>query len=185
MSLDDLIQSRRNESKERKRESVKAGITKTKKTPTKADAIVGKGKAKRTAAQANRRGIVSSEKPTSMQVEKETYRQQRKTQGPGRFPREAKTSQSHSEADVRSKARALQNNKRQGGSAGTDNPRPPTKKALNAAVRAMNDAGYSVPRGMQMVVSFAPAPNNQGGRGNAGRGGRGGGGRGRGRSRGR
>lgn len=36
--------------------------------------------------------------------------------------------------------------------------RPPSKKAVNAAVDAMQGAGFKVPSGMQMVISFAPAP---------------------------
>merc|ERR1711933_352140 len=35
--------------------------------------------------------------------------------------------------------------------------RPPTKKALNAAVTAMKDSGFKIPNGVQMVISFAPS----------------------------
>jgi hypothetical protein len=36
--------------------------------------------------------------------------------------------------------------------------RPPSKKAIKAAVAAMEDKGFQMPEGMQMVISFAPKP---------------------------
>jgi len=51
-----------------------------------------------------------------------------------------------------------------------DVAKPPTKKAVTAAVRAMKDAGFDPPKGMQVVISFQPKPaasnnnnNRQGG----------------------
>lgn len=38
-------------------------------------------------------------------------------------------------------------------------PRTPTKKAVSAAVQAMANNGFRPPEGMQMVISFAPAPD--------------------------
>jgi hypothetical protein len=35
--------------------------------------------------------------------------------------------------------------------------KPPSKMAITAAVEAMSSKGYNVPKGMQMVISFAPA----------------------------
>jgi hypothetical protein len=40
-------------------------------------------------------------------------------------------------------------------------PRPPSKKAIQAAVAAMEAKGFKTPVGMQMVISFAPGPNPQ------------------------
>ena len=39
---------------------------------------------------------------------------------------------------------------------------PPSKKAVKAAVTAMEQKGFTIPDGMQMVISFAPAPNAAG-----------------------
>jgi len=53
--------------------------------------------------------------------------------------------------------------------------RAPPKKAVNAAMKAMNTAGFTAPKGMKMVISFAPVdkptntnqkkPNNKKGQG--------------------
>ena len=82
--------------------------------------------------------------------------------------------------------------------------KPPSRKAVVAAVNAMEAKGYQIPEGMKMVISFAPKGENPtkpaatpsmgtstriqqqgGGRGDSGRGGPGRGGRRGGRSGGR
>ena len=52
------------------------------------------------------------------------------------------------------KQQQQQKKQQQGGGNQRGVPKPPTKKALNAAVQAMSGAGFSVPKGMQMVISF-------------------------------
>ena len=37
---------------------------------------------------------------------------------------------------------------------------PPPKKAVNAAVAAMTNAGYQVPKDMKLVISFVPNATN-------------------------
>jgi hypothetical protein len=39
--------------------------------------------------------------------------------------------------------------------------RGPTKKAVSAAVRAMKDAGFEPPKGMQVVISFTPKESQE------------------------
>ena len=70
-SLDDLIKDRRKEAAavKKQRAGPKSNATSRAKKPSAADKSVGKGKAKRAAAAAARRGITASSKPTAMQVE--------------------------------------------------------------------------------------------------------------------
>mmetsp|Transcript_30515 Transcript_30515/g.46228 ORF Transcript_30515/g.46228 Transcript_30515/m.46228 type:complete len:229 (-) Transcript_30515:724-1410(-) len=195
VSLDDMIKQRRTKSTNNRKASA-------------VDKTVGRGRAKRQAAANARRGISDSKKPSKMEVDKEVKRETRRTARnaknkpqPGRKPK--------SEAVIKTKAKQdkkrKQENKKKGSGDLAIPPtwiggtrRPPSKKAVTAAVEAMKDSGFTVPKGMQMVISFAPAPNqdptiskqparntkgnrnNSGGRG-AGRGG----GRSRGRGRGR
>mmetsp|Transcript_23879 Transcript_23879/g.39477 ORF Transcript_23879/g.39477 Transcript_23879/m.39477 type:complete len:280 (-) Transcript_23879:996-1835(-) len=162
MSLDDMIKTRRTSSR------VKASTAKA----STADKTVAKGRAKRQAAANNRRGLAPTKKPSAMDIEKEVYRQTRRSTSstkkqatqPGRKPR--------TQADLKTKAR--QEKKKAGAKKGGKKQqdeqhlpptwiggtrRPPSKKAVAAAVDAMTDSGFKVPRGMQMVISFAPAPN--------------------------
>jgi uncharacterized membrane protein YgcG len=212
LSLDDLIKSRRKSAKPSKPAARK---------PTGADRAAGRQRATRTAKVNARRGIINNNtqggKPSPMDIEREVYRQTRMNT-PNKKNRNAPRSRQDANAQV--KARKLlqsenvkkQQKKQQAAAAApptwvTGTKRPPSKKAVNAAVTAMTENGFRVPPGMQMVISFAPAPqqapptttnNNQnkqnntnknnnkgkqtkggrgGGRGGGGGGGRGGGGR--------
>lgn len=190
VSLDDMIKQRR------------AKPNRNNKKTSTVDRTVGRGRAKRQAAANARRGISDSKKPSKMEVEKEVSRETRRSGRNQKNNPQAGRKQK-SEAAIKAKEkqdkRRKQGNKK--GSGETEIPptwiggtrRPPSKKAVTAAVEAMKESGFTVPKGMQMVISFAPAPdqppkdskpsarsNNRGrGSNNSGRGG----GRGRGRGR--
>lgn len=147
--------------------------------PTAADKAAGRQRATRTAKINARRGIQQDTqgKPTAMDIEREVYRQTRMNNTPakektgGRQPRSRKDSAAQVKArkqqknETKKKAAAAQQNKKKGKDAAVPTwvagtKRPPSKKAVNAAVNAMSNAGFKVPQGMQMVISFAPAPEN-------------------------
>jgi hypothetical protein len=153
---DDMIKSRRTSTPKKAAVKVSTG-----------DKQVAKGRAARQAAANNRRGISATKKPSAMDIEKEVYRQTRRSTSttkkqstqPGRKPR--------TQADLKTKARN-EKKKHTGNKKQQETPlpptwiggtrRPPSRKAVTAAVDAMTGAGFKVPKGMQMVISFAPAP---------------------------
>ena len=121
-----------------------------------------------------------------MDVEREVYRQQRTGAGRAntrstRRPRRSdriKDSGVRSEVEKKRKAKNLggkanntrnnnnknnnTNNKQKGGGNNNlDMIKPPSKKVVNAAMRAMNTAGYDAPKGMKMVISFAPVDDKK------------------------
>jgi len=198
VSLDDMIRQRRTK-------AAKAG------RPSAVDRSVGSGRAKRQASANARRGITDTKKPSRMQIEREANRVARQsdrgkttttTAAAAGRGRKAKPEAVVRAKERQDKKRRQEAKKKSSGSSDNVIPpawiggtrRPPSKKAVTAAVEAMTDAGFKVPRGMQMVISFAPAPNvdptkdenrksyprnNSRGSGRGGRGGRGrGGGRG-------
>lgn len=144
-----------------------------------ADKAVAKGKAARNAGANARRGITQEIKPTAMEVEREISRQskmsinnkagnQKKEIQPAKASRRTRRV-----ADVKIKVKndvqkeqAKQNNQKSINN--TISPPPtwiggsrqsPSVKAVSAAVSAMQANGFKVPKGMQMVISFAPAPD--------------------------
>eukprot|EP00521_Asterionellopsis_glacialis_P009575 CAMPEP_0195280992 /NCGR_PEP_ID=MMETSP0707-20130614/478_1 /TAXON_ID=33640 /ORGANISM="Asterionellopsis glacialis, Strain CCMP134" /LENGTH=257 /DNA_ID=CAMNT_0040339827 /DNA_START=78 /DNA_END=851 /DNA_ORIENTATION=- len=185
MSLDEMIKQRRKEQQSKSRKGA-AG-----RAPSTADRVTGTNKAKRAAAVKARRGMkaggsinnTTKPKASAMDVEREVYRQSRKTakskesslrkKTGGRLPpaKDSATTrrrQSQRVQDNRKKMdkqRQMNDQSKQVGNAiytwtqGTR--RPPSKKAVNAAVDAMQSAGFKVPSGMQMVISFAPAPDGK------------------------
>jgi len=141
MSLDDLIKSRRDESKKTPRRS-----TRRRNDPKKPSSSVRKAaqnsnrrtegarKANKNAATNFRRGLRNTKSPTKMEVEKE-IKNQKKT--------------------VQFKKGALKSKR-------SVKPKAPTKKAIKAAVSAMSNAGFKVPDGMKVVINFEkePRPSN-------------------------
>jgi len=136
--------------------------------PTAADKAAGRQRATRTAKINARRGIQQNAegKPSAMEIEREVYRQTRMNNTPAKGkngPRSRKDSAAQVKARKTDKKKKQQ--QQQKGAvpptwvAGTR--RPPSKKAVSAAVHAMTDAGFKVPQGMQMVISFAPAPDTK------------------------
>lgn len=161
MSLDDMIKSRRTSA------ASKPSATRT---ATVADRQVAKGKAKRAAAANARRGLATTAQPSAQEIEKEVYRQTRRATSSTKKQHDQqiqKGRKPRSQADIKTKAR---NEKKMDPKKQIDNSipptwiggtrRPPSKKAVTAAVEAMQKSGFKVPKGMQMVISFAPAPNH-------------------------
>ena len=167
-SLDDMIKNRR---------SVTPKAT-ARKVST-ADKAVAKGKAARNAGANARRGITKENKPTAMEVEREITRQSKMSVNnrAGNQKKEtqpAKVAQrTRRVADVKIKVKndvqkqqTKQNNQKNNNNPISPPPtwiggtrRPPSAKAVTAAVSAMQANGFKVPKGMQMVISFAPAPD--------------------------
>eukprot|EP00550_Attheya_septentrionalis_P010729 CAMPEP_0198304756 /NCGR_PEP_ID=MMETSP1449-20131203/57564_1 /TAXON_ID=420275 /ORGANISM="Attheya septentrionalis, Strain CCMP2084" /LENGTH=239 /DNA_ID=CAMNT_0044007285 /DNA_START=51 /DNA_END=770 /DNA_ORIENTATION=- len=169
MSLDDMIKARRE--KEGKARKPKAGNGK----PTLAQQSVGRGKAKKSAAANARRGLGGGDslKPSAMEVEKQIYRAQRT--GPNKTPTNATATggkRSRRIADVKARDKiqkgkklTMQQKQAKFANAGrgptTNQPtNAPTKKVTSAALAAMKQAGFQVPKGMKMVIQFAPNPPN-------------------------
>ena len=143
------------------RTSVKQNPTSNRSKPTAVQKASGRNQANRKAKTNAKRGITKTTKPNSVDVDKEIYRLQRKTSGRKnnqtrnvnaengdsrrrKFPTYSK-SNGKTEADRKVKANTVKK------------PRnPPPKKAVNAAVKAMTNAGYKVPEGLKMVITFEP-----------------------------
>jgi hypothetical protein len=171
---DDMIKSRRKEQgrpPRRAAASRRRGNTKA----TSSDRAVGTGKAKRDALVNFRRGRTTTNKPTPMDIEREVYRQTRKTakqqQQQQQFSNKKKDIPNKSGArpakrvaDQKVKAKMAKQRKQQAKGKQQQGksavPAGPSKKAVKAAVNAMSEKGFSIPSGMQMVISFAPAPND-------------------------
>jgi len=149
LSLDDIMKARRAEHGKKKsgnkRASIKTKNTSKKATPTQKS--VGRSVAKRGAKIAARRGISDKSNPTSMQIEKEVKRQQQRPS--------QKRQGLRSSNKTRVNKKVTTDNKNKGKKVAA-----PSKKAVDAALKAMTKAGYDAPNGMKMVISFAPASNN-------------------------
>lgn len=203
-SLDEMIQDRR---KTQTQESKRGP-----KKPSAVDRSVASGRAKREAALKERRGLSQTKKATPMAIENEVKRQTQKT-AIEKKNKEKKATGGRIAPD--STARNIKKKDKKGKK---DPPatailgiKAPSRKAIEAAIKGMEDAGCKPPAGHQVVISFVPFPttpraepqgNKVGGKkpdfgkgrggggpasdkkGNGGRG-RGGGGRGRGSGGGR
>lgn len=133
--------------------------------PTRDDKNVGRQKATRTANLNARRGIQTSNKPSAMDIEREVYRQSRKSMPAAAVAtsfRRARRNPKDSTSQV--KDRRVKKDQQQKPLAQKIVPvsvgglkKPPSQTAITAAVEAMSSKGYNVPKGMQMVISFAPA----------------------------
>lgn len=177
--LDDLIKvTRKEESTTRRRQNPKVVKKAGDKKPTNVQKSIGQTKAKRDAAvNARRRDTPSNKKPTSMDVEKEVNRvqQNRTLQPPQQQQRGGAATRGRRNRSGRgpvTTAATLQSHRNQRGRGPaataasttiTTALQPPTKKAVSAAVRAMKDFGFQPPKGMDVVISFAPKTTNTSG----------------------
>jgi len=163
---DDMIKNRRRST--RSTTTRRAAARK----PTAADKAAGRQRATRTAKINARRGIQQNAngKPSAMEIEREVYRQTRMSNTPNKGKKKGTRSRKESNQQVkaRKQTKAQQKKKAQQKAAASvpstwvaGTRRPPSKKAVNAAVTAMTDAGFKVPKNMQMVISFAPAPEQK------------------------
>jgi hypothetical protein len=116
-----------------------------------------------------KRGMRQESKPTAMQVDKEVSKQVKKTVA----AKAKKLATSKASVKVVMAKNTPRRERQEGARAGsaakkakTGAPKkveaavanPPTKKVVKAAVNAMKDKGFSIPQGMQMKISFVPAP---------------------------
>lgn len=144
-SLDDIIADRRKEQakaasgKSTKESGARSTRAKEKKSAM-ADRSVATGRAKRAAASRARRGLVADKKPSAMEVEKEVYRQSRKTAA-------AKKASEKKAANGRLPPNSSLRDKR---------TKKATKKQMQAAIKGMELAGCPVPAGFQLSMEFAP-----------------------------
>mmetsp|Transcript_11737 Transcript_11737/g.26103 ORF Transcript_11737/g.26103 Transcript_11737/m.26103 type:complete len:237 (-) Transcript_11737:92-802(-) len=213
MSLDEMIANRAKQGTRRSTRS-RGGASSNVNKVSNVDKTIGSSKAKREAALRARRGMSKSGKASQMEIEKAVQKQHNKTiQDKAKKAKQSKhgTKTAEERAEVRQERRAIARaaakakkeelaakGQKRGNTTGGGNAtkvaetaplgRPPSKKAVNAAVAAMEEKGFTVPDGFQMVISFAPTAsstlaNNQPaskkparGRRGGGRGGRGGGG---------
>jgi hypothetical protein len=129
------------------------------------DRSIATGRAKRDAAAKARRGITQQKKPSPMEVDREVYRQSRKTAVA------KKTAEKKASGGRLPPNSSLRDNKAKNKPAGGKNfpPQPPTgaaasviggrtpsKKQVEAAIKAMADIGQPVPEGHQLVLTFVP-----------------------------
>lgn len=137
-----------------------------------ADRSIATGRAKRKAAQDAKRGISSSKKASTQQIQQEVKKQQVKTAKakakkqkeenkkgvtaklPPKAKQEARKSQREINKIVKDAASITRGHKAI--AAVPPHGKTPSKKAVNAAVKAMEKEGFVIPEGMQMVITFAP-----------------------------
>ena len=145
-----MIQDRRKEQKKELKRGPKKATT--------ADRSVATAKAKREAANKARRGLATDNKPSKMDVEKEVKRQSQATQVQKKTKEQQQT-QGRIASDSTGRSAAKREKKK---AAAKDPPaavfggRVPPKKAMEAAIKGMEDAGFKIPAGHQMVMTFAP-----------------------------
>lgn len=120
---------------------------------TTAERLGASRKAKKQAALEARRGMRSSAKPTqkevAFQLEQELAKKKQKEMktDTNKLRRKSTAAQAVASVVKKGKQNVIP----------PSMTRPPTRKAINAAITAMENAGFKVPDGMQMIISFAPA----------------------------
>ncbi len=105
-----------------------------------ADRSIATGRAKRAAANRARRGLAAENKPSAMEVEKEVYRQARKT---AVSKKAAEKKATNGRLAPNSSLREKKKIKR------------PSKKQLQAATKGMELAGCPVPAGFELFMEFS------------------------------
>ena len=186
--LDDIIKHRRKDTKAKTvQDKRRAQLKSTKKTtqqPSAAQKSVGRGKAAKQALLEKRRGLRQNAKPTKMEVDDQVGKQKKKddkVKKGGQQQQQKKKNQPNlnkqqmkSFRDTERKASSLMKIAEQAvekakegknnGSTAAKN-RPPTRKAIDAAVAALQLAGYSPPDGMKMVIKLESANSGASGSG--------------------
>jgi len=148
MSLDDIIKTRQKESKT---------------TSNKSKPVRRSTRPRRSVKSANK---TQDKKPTNAQTSR--GRSVAKKQAGANARRGLRTSQTPTNKETDNEVKRQQN-KRQSNNVS----KAPPKKAMRAAVSAMNDMGFIVPNGMKLVMNLepkspsatAPKPKNSGGQG--------------------
>lgn len=186
MSLDEMIASRRKEN--RRSGGRRFGEIEDPYKVSNVDRSIATSRAKRNAVMRKRRGLSDSAKASQTEIEQEVQKQAQQTlmekakkaqHDKKRVTSNAKLDPSE-RAEIRNErrklARAAAKAKKEqlagkgGGAAKSSVPlakvaetaplgRPPSKRAVKAAVSAMEEKGFSIPEGYQMVITFAPTNN--------------------------
>lgn len=180
MSLDDLIKNRRETAKTDRKKGKKTDILPSG-TPNAVQKSTGKGKAAKQALVNKRRGLQKSNKPTKMEIDDEVNRQKQKSNNAKATARNKakKAKDANKPVLTKEQQKRAQETERKANQlmkiaqeavekaangkaqpAPKTTARPPSKKAVKAAVDAMNLAGYHAPDGMRMVVKFEPMDGN-------------------------
>jgi len=142
----------------RKEETKKTKAVGVPKKGSTIDQVVGRSRAKRNAAMAARRGLASSGKATAMEIEQQIKKQENKTAA-AKLKKQKKGKQQRlpvdpkERAEERRKIREAKKTLTVGVNKGkkqsvTISSNPPPKRAVAAAVHAMEKTGYSIPQGM-------------------------------------
>ncbi|KAL3903417.1 MAG: hypothetical protein SGARI_005390 [Bacillariaceae sp.] len=142
---------------DRRKDQAKTAKRGTKKAATTSDRSIATGRAKRDAAAKARRGMTQDKKPSAMEVDREVYRQSRKT-ATAKSRAEQKASGGRLPVKKAKKGTAAAGKKKAPPPAGVavTGGRPPSKKQVEAAVKAMASIGAPVPKGHQLVLTFVP-----------------------------
>lgn len=120
-----------------------------------ADRSIATGRAKRAASTRARRGLSNDQKPSPMEVEREVYRQSRKTSDTKKkTEQKASNGRLPPNSSLRGKKNVNKNNNSD--PPGATLGRMPSKKQIEAAIQGMKNAGYPVPAGHQLIMQFAP-----------------------------
>jgi hypothetical protein len=153
---------------DRRKDQQKAAKKGNKKTATTSDRSIATGKAKRDAAMNARRGMTQEKKPSAMEVEREVYRQSRKTAASknraeqkasgGRLPPNPSLRKGKKGAGAGAAAGAASGKKQAPTAAAVavTAGRIPSKKQIEAAVQAVQNCGQPIPDGHQLVLTFVP-----------------------------
>eukprot|EP00980_Cylindrotheca_fusiformis_P012366 scaffold3036_cov117-Cylindrotheca_fusiformis.AAC.5 len=144
-TLDEMIKDRRKEQISAKRAPRKASTS---------DRSIATGRAKREAAAKARRGTSQASKPNAMEIEREVYRQHRKTET---AKKKSKEKASGGRLAPDSALRKKNGPNKGAASVAIFGGRMPPKKAIEAAVKGMEGAGFKVPTGHQVVMTFIPS----------------------------
>jgi len=142
-SLDDIIADRRKEqAKAASGKSTKetGGRKAREKKTAMADRSIATGRAKRQAASRARRGLAVDKKPSAMEVEKEVYRQSRKTAA----------------SKMASEKKAANGRLPPNSSLRDKKTKKATKKQVQAAIKGLELAGCPVPKGFKLFLEFSP-----------------------------
>lgn len=156
-----MIANRRKQEKDKAK--AKTGIAA--KAISNTDKAIATSRAKRSAALDARRGITKSSKPSKARVEQEIKKQVAK-----RTEKEQHNTKKRADVNADPETKAAQRRqKRELARSGAATivsgsgkkvvgtlGRPPSKKAIRAAVDAMAEKGFKIPEGYRMVISFAP-----------------------------
>jgi hypothetical protein len=123
-----------------------------------ADRSVATGRAKRAAAARARRGLALDKKPSALEVEKEVYRQSRKTAASKKASENKATKgRLPPNSSLREKKGKKKTNDQPGAIVG----KKIQAKQIDAAIKGMELAGCPVPKGFELHMQLKPVSTNE------------------------